>query len=108
MKHFIAVLFLLSITYASSTFGQTYTKAQMDSLLKVKIDSILHHTHNHQQNTHPKKVFEYALGLDGSLNFGNLNRYIISSRNNFSLVGGKQLWFSLSPYFALGELNGKV
>jgi hypothetical protein len=109
MKTNLFTFSFIFIIFSTPTWAQTYSKAQVDSLLKVKIDSILHHAHHSQQAQHqPKKRFEYALGLDGSLNFGNLRRFIISSRSNLSLVGGRYLWFSLSPYLALGEQNGIV
>lgn len=105
----ILFLFLFMLLW-EGLVAQTFTKAQVDSLLKVKIDSVLHHTHAPTDVSSPpvNKIFHYTLGFDGTVNLGNLNRYLLSSRNNFSLVSGKKIWISLSPYFAVGELNGQL
>lgn len=112
MKNKIVLFFsLFTLLWEGLVAAQTFTKAQVDSLLKVKIDSILHHTHTQPSVSTPppaNKIFHYALGFDGTVNLGNLNRYLLSSRNNFSLVSGKKVWISLSPYFAVGELNGQL
>ena len=103
------LFFIVLMCFESALFAQTFTKSQVDSLLKVRLDSALHHTAvSPAVSSPPKKKFQYVLGFDGTVNLGNLNRFLFSSRNNFSLTGGKYLWFSLSPYFAFGEINGQI
>lgn len=109
MRTKLILLFVLLGGFGKMLHAQTFTKAQVDSLLKVRLDSALHRTVEQQHvSSPPKKDFHYLLGIDGTVNAGNLNRYLISSRNNFSFLSGKYLWFSLTPYFAFGSINGQT
>ncbi|TAH21973.1 MAG: DUF481 domain-containing protein [Cytophagales bacterium] len=109
MQTKLLLLFILLAYFDGALQAQTFTKSQVDSLLKVRLDSALHHvTEQPHVSRPPKKDFHYLIGIDGTVNLGNLNRYLISSRNNFSMLSGKHLWFSLTPYFAFGSMNGQT
>ncbi len=78
-------------------------KKQIDSLVKIKVDSIL--LNQKKAVIIPKNpIFQYRLIGDGFTMQGNINRILLSARAEISL-NTKFLQFDSNPRFIFGEQN---
>jgi len=84
-----------------------YTKQQVDSIVRFKIDSVQLNTKQAIQIPPLRRIFKYNIALTGTLNSGNVNRALLAFRSEFSWAG-RLIELDLRPRFAYGQQNKQL
>jgi hypothetical protein len=111
MKNILLLGFIFTFTVLSA---QTNEEKRIDSLANLKAKRIVDSTLKAIEEAKKKSVpipkqqrFNAKLTADGTINDGNVQRFLFITRLNASLSEGI-FWFSMSPVFTYGETNKKV
>lgn len=111
MKYF---LFLCIFFNTFFLLAQNEEQKRIDSLANIKakylVDSTLKAIEQSKKKSTPipkTQKFNAKLTADGTINEGNVERFLFITRLNASLSEGI-FWFSMNPVFTYGETNKKV
>ncbi|TAE69313.1 MAG: DUF481 domain-containing protein [Bacteroidetes bacterium] len=103
------LMFLCLFLFSHFIFPQTDStfikyKKQIDSLVKIKVDSIVSNQKKTTKTDTKISIFQYRLVGDGLTMQGNINRILLSARAELGL-NTKKIQFETNPRFTFGEQN---